>query len=409
MSVSKSVSNALANARSLTNADLWDACRKFSPQFASYTSKATKELFTERGFESLQLSNANIINEFFLTSIRIFLNVVNIAHVKDPLRDAGFGEEFENAYGGIMQRMAVHSIKPISPKFKGLVDGKSVDPWVVRKPTISERFWKANFDFQNLLTMQHFNIKQIFISEYGVSELLVGILEQLENSYKVQQYENKLEALNAYINSTSHPLQETQVYTTTYTTGTETELKNFYLTVKNILSLFDITPQSSAFNSMRFNTTQDKSRLKMLVRPGIINSMSIEVLSSAFNPSEYNLGIDVIQVDNFGGLKPFKEPEFTTPLYEVYDTFGTCIGYAETENAQEVTVEENAVFWKDPNADIISVIADKGVVFTSMQNPVQVNPIFNPAGLYTNYWMSSPNNTYGCDSLYNLVVIKKSA
>lgn len=408
---SKSVSLAINNLKGIDNVTMWNKARSYSPQFASYTSEATKELFTERGFEALSNSNlqsVNLINEFFLISMRISLQIVNIAQARDPLTDFDFGERFENLYGGLMQRMAVNAIKPISPKFKKLVDGQSVDPFVVRKPTINERFWQENYNFQNLMTMQEFNVKTIFISEFGVSEFMAGIMLQLQNSFIKQGYLNKLEALNAYINSTKYPMQESQKFEVEFTTGTSEELKNLYLTFKNIVSLMEITPSSSAFNSMGFDTVQEKGRLRMLVRAGILNSMSIDVLASAFNMDQYNLGIEVLGVDNFGGLKPFKDAEFTTPLYEVYDSFGTMVGYTETEGGTSVTVQEDQAFYQDPNANVLAVIADKGVVFESMQNGVVVQPIYNPAGLYTNYWMSSPNNTFGCDSLYNLVTVSKA-
>lgn len=404
-----SVSLAINNLKGIDNITMWNKARSYSPQFASHTSEATKELFTERGFESLKVSDINAINEFFLISMRISLQIVNIAQARDPLSDFDFGEKFDNMYGGLMQRMAVHAIKPISPKFKGLVNGKSVDPFVVRKPTVEERFWKQNFDFQNLVTMQDFNIKTIFISEFGVSEFMTGIMSQLQNSLTKQEYLNKLEALNAYINSTKYPLQDSQKFEVSFTTGTSEELKNLYLTFKNIISLMEITPSSSAFNSMGFDTTQEKGRLRMLVRASILNSMSIDVLASAFNMDQFNLGIEVLGVDNFGGLKPFKDAEFTIPLYEVYDSFGSMIGYTENQGGKDVTVEEDKAFFKDPNENVLAVIADKGVIFESRQNGVVVQPIYNPAGLYTNYWMSSPNNTFGCDSLYNLVVVKKAS
>ena len=166
------------------------------------------------------------------------------------------------------------------------------------------------------------------------------------------------------------------------------------------------TPATGAFNQAGFVTTQDKDRLKILVRPTIANAIS--AIMKLNNADDMGLPIDVIKVPDFGGLEAYKEAEYTTKLYPVYDELGTIIGYNEVADQTEVTVEENKVFWKDPNENILAIIADKGVVFTTTQNPYTVEPIRNPRGLYTNYWASSVNNGVLFDTYYNFVTIENT-
>lgn len=394
----------------ITNVELWNAIRAKFPTFASHTAEATKNTFTEAGYDALKQLPENPLNEFWGLLLRVFLQQVNISHAKDTLEEKGFGEYYDNPRGGFIQRMAVNSIKPISPAYKGLKDGDSPNPFVVRKPTVSERFFRQNFDYASLVTIpDDFQAKQIFISEFGFDEFMGGIMEGLRNGYTIQVYENKLEAINAAINSEEYPMQATQQYEVELSDDpTDAELTNLILTLKNIASAMDLAPQTSAFNAMKFASTQDKSRLKMLVRPGLMNAIGVRTLTGAFNPEQLSLPFDAIEVPNFGGLKPFKEAAFTTPLYEVYNDLGEVIGYAETEGATVPTVETDNVFWQDPNADVIAIIADKGVIFNSMQNGYEVEPIRNPRGRYTNYWASSPNNTVAYDPLYNLVTVSRA-
>lgn len=395
----------------ITNADLWNAVRAKYPTFASHTAKATKEMFTEAGFEALKQLPDNPLNDFWGLLIRVYLQQVNVSHAKDNLESKGFGEFYDNPNGGFIQRMAVRSIKPISPAYKGLKDGDSPNPFVVRKPKVEERFFRQNFDYASLITIpDDFQAKQIFVSEYGFDAFISGVMEGLRNGYVIQKYENKLEVLNKALNSATYPLQETQQFETDMSADpTAEELTAFILLVKNIVSAIDMAPQSSAYNAAAFEDTQDTSRLKMLVRPGIKNAIGVKTLTGAFNPDQLSLPIDIIEVPNFGGLRPFKEKTFTTPLYEVYNDLGEVIGYAETEGATTVTVETDAVHWQDPNEDVIAIIADKGAVFESMQNGYEVEPIRNPRGRYTNYWASSPNNTIAFDPLYTFITISKPA
>lgn len=394
----------------LSNVDLWNGIRAAFPNFANHTSVGTKALFTEAGFEQLKNFSLETLNEFWDLSMRVFLQTVNIAQARDPLNEQDFGEVYEQARGGYIQRLAITPMKPISPKYKGLENGKSVDPFVVRKPKIDERFFKQNFDYQHLITIpDEFQFKQIFISEFGMSETMAGLFLQMENAYKVQKYVNKLEAINEGINSTSHPLQGSQIVTTSLSESpTESELVNLILTIKNVISAMTVGASTSAFNSLRFQTLQARDRLRILVRPQFKNELSVIVARNSYNADTLNLPIPIVEVENFGGLQPYKEAAFTTPLYEVYDSFGAVIGFTEVQGGKAVTVAEHDVFWKDPNADVIAIIADKGWLFESIQNPYRVEPIRNPAGLYQNYWASAPNNAILIDALYNVVVVKRA-
>lgn len=401
-----------ALARAITNADLWDSLRGIYPNFSSHTSKATAELFTARGYENIAKYDASVLNDFFNLSIRVWLNIINISHAEDKLASADFGEYYDQPWGGYIQRMAIESVRPISPSYNGLQNGDSPDPFVVRKPVTKERFWLQNFDYQSMITApDEFRRKQIFVSEYGMSEFMAGIMEGLQNGYTLQVYTNKLEAINSALNSTTNPLQDSQKWEVSFANAnapTSGELQAFTISVKNAIEALTIAPQTSAFNAYKFGSTQDKSRLRLLVRQGYKAPLSVEVLANAFNKGELDLDVPIIVVPDFGGMQPYLEEGLTTPLYPVYDDLGTTIGYNTTANQSSVTVETDNVFWKDPNKNTYAILADKGVIFECSQNPYTVEPIRNPRGLYTNFWASSPNNTIAYDPAYNMIVFQNS-
>lgn len=399
--------------RAITNSDLWDSIRAYFPSFASHTSKATNEMFTERGFEAMKATDPDTLNDFFKLSIRVWLQLVNTSRAIDPLDEADMGEYYDNPYGGFIQRMSINSVKPISPAYKGLSDGDSPDPFVVRKPSVAERFFVQNFDYASLITMpDEFQRKQIFVSEFGMSEFMAGTMLALQNGYTIQKYENKLAALNAAINSTTYPLQNTQVATVTfadYSAPTQAELQDFVMLVKKLVTAVTMGPQTSAFNAMKFADVQSKDRLRMLVRPGLMEAISTILTPWAYHDSDLAIPVPTVTVTDFGGLVPYKEAAHTTQLYPVYDSLGTMIGYTSTSGGSSVEVNLGSEFNKDPNSDVIAVLADKGLIFESRQNGYTVEPMRNPRGLYTNYWASSPNNTVAVDPLYTMIVIKKSA
>jgi hypothetical protein len=392
---------------SMTNATLWDELRSKYPSFASHTSKGTSDMFTEKGWEAMNMKDRAALDEFFNLSIRTALIAVNISHAKDNLEEKGFGEYFDAPFGGIVQKIATTSVKPVSPAYRNYKNGDTVDPFKVRLPEVSDRCFKQNFDYQSWITMpDDFTRKTIFISEFGMSDFMSGIMEGLENGYKIQKYENKLEAISKALNSTAYPLQDTQKFTVKQagTEMTQDELIQLILAVKNIISAMDLAPQTDAYNALKFNSTQELGRLKLLIRPGYKNQIETLVLANAYNQDKLTLPIDVIEVPNFGGIEYYSDKAHTSKLYPHYDANGAQDGYTKTEGGDLYT---GTVYTNDPNEAVIGIIADKGLVFECRQNPYTVEPIRNPRGMYTNYWCNCPGGTVAVDPIYNMVTISK--
>ena len=392
----------------LTNAQYWDILRDKFPAFRESTSKATADMFTERGFEAVKnMDGGRILNDFFKLSLQVTLGKIDVAKVKDKLSESGFGEEVLNPNGGYIQRIAIEQVNQISPGYLNLVNGQSVDPFIVRKPTTIERFFTQNAEFQNLITIpDSVMMKNMFVSDNGMDDYISGMMAQLEASYRKFLYFLKLEAISAGINSTDFPLKDSQKIPVEYAGDDTTidQLATFVLKIKNIISLMDASPSTGAFNQRGFETSQDVNRLKLLVRVGFRNLVSVKLRSNTYNPDNMNLPVDIIEVNNFGGLQAFKDAEYTIPLFEVYDKAGAEIGYSEVADSTKVTVENKDVFWKDPNVGVVAILADKDLVFTGQQGNYSVEGIRNPYGLYTNFFASAPRGTVAYDSLYNVVV-----
>ena len=426
----------------LTNIQLWNFIRDRYPNFASQTSKGTADLFTARGFDQLAQFDSSILNDFFSLSLRVFLQKIDVADVKDLLSDQDFGESYDTPYGGYVQRLSINSVKPISPGYKGLKDGDSPDPFVVRKPETNERFWTQNFDYASLITTPDTALyKNMFIAEDGMSRYLGGIMKALQNGYTLQKYTNKLEALNAGIHSVAFPLKDTQQYEAADLTSSENIIA-FIKLVRDIVSAMVFNPATAAFNSYGFESTQEKDRLRLLVKPELMNQ--IATISRLNSPEDMSLPIKIVQVNNFGGLTPVltkgdkyakgtirtdssASPTYTTykaatvnssattigditvtSTVDIFDDLGTKVATAFVTSGTTYYIPTDVCKYNDPNEDLLAVIADKGYIFENIQNPYQVEPIRNPRGLYTNYWASSPNNGIVVDHLYNVVTIAKS-
>lgn len=406
---------ALSSITGVTNAAFWDLARKMSPTFASHTAKATADTFSEKGFESISATGLDTLNEYFELSLRVAFQLLTASRAKNPLEATGLLQIYDTPNGGYTQRIAVESIKPISPKFLNLSNGSSVDPFVVRKPKSSERFFPQNFQYQSLITIQDFQVKPIFVSEYGMGQYLAGIMQGLRNGYVVQEYENVLEALNAGINSATHPLQDTQKITMSSweDTPTEANLLEFIKSVKDVATAMETVSQTGAYNSAGFETVVDTNDLVLLTRAGLKTEIELGLEVGAFNPDRLTLPFEIHEVSDFGGLTPSYDvtaeggSTVSTQAYPVYNALGERTGWATTEGASVADLDDSDVYYVDENASVLAVLIQKGAIFENNQNPYVVRPIENPAGLYTNYWASRPNNSINFDYYYTCVVFTK--
>lgn len=425
---------AISSIAGVSNIDLWNLARKKDPTFRSHTSEGTTELFSERGFEAITRDGMSIINDWFLISLRVAFQMLNVADARNPLADTGLVEVYDTPNGGYVQRMAMNAIKPVSPKYRNLQNGDSVDPFVVRKPEISERFFAQNFDFQNFITHQDFQVKTIFISEFGMGQVLAGYMQGLQASYTKQEYYNTLECLNAGMNSATYPLQDSQVVRLSSWTDaapTVAELTEFIKIGKNIARHMRSVASTSEYNAAAFDDIARPEDYVMLVRPEIMTD--IETMNALNAPGSVSIPFEVHEVENFGGMRPVLPVEGDDPvdLQPIYDDLGVAVAYVDASvtvngaaklvngkwvvnvTSGSTTADTNDTYvdseieWIDPNAEVLAVIAQKGTIFENAQNPYTVEPIRNPMGMYDNYIANRPGTAIVFDYYRGLIVVAK--
>lgn len=418
----------------VANSEIFKLAQKYSPAFKSLTANVTAQNL-DAGWEANRTLDPTIVNEWFKLSMKMVLQKISVSEAKNPLENYGIVENYEDEFGNMAQRIAIGTMKPVEPKFHGLQDGQSVDHYIVRKPSLTERFFTQNFDFQNFFTLQDFQIKQILSSAYGMDNITAGIVAQMENSYTKQRYVNELEALSAGINSSNFPLKETQIVNLdSWTDGavTDAELLDFIDTVNDVVSGMTLVPSTGAYNAGSFDSAVNENDLVLLVRPEIKNAIKTHLMAGAFNKEDLTLPIDVKPVINFGGLIPYvldasKNKVYVQPIYNslgeqvaYVDASVTVNGYATFVNGKWVvnvtsggtTADTNQtvtdVEWEDVNENVLGIIIQKGAIFTTQQNGVQMIPTpVNARGIYTNYFFNVVNAGVHFDYFYNVVIIGK--
>ena len=403
----------------MNNAQYLVAVSKLAPELGKSLSAIGNDIFTEKGFERVQNlpGTDDLITRFYEVAMLVGLQKVDHAKFSDPMVEAGLVESYQMSYGAYMQRNRVKRIKNVNPAFlgadgKGLKNGDSIDPYVVRKPEIVQDYYgDPNAFYQNYFSLQDFDLKLGWISENGVDDVVSAIFEMVDLDRIDVRFALYFKVLNGALHSSETPLTDSQkLELTSWTDGapTDAEVRELIELVKNIEESFKLTPTVEQFNAGGFPNKCAFSDLVMLVRSGIKSKIE-SVMAYVYGPEYLQFPIRLHPVANFGGLKYYASDDtsHTTELKPVYDSNGVYTGYYSADGTTTDAVLETECDVVDPNADILAVIAEKGVIFRLEQNPLKVRSIFNPRGEYQNTFFNETGNGIYYNYTKNLITISK--
>lgn len=430
----------MANYATLTkmsNADFLEAVAGRAPQFKELAAKKSEEVFSEKGFEALShiySANGDPVTDFYQVAMLVGLQHVDMVDFSNPLDEMGIIERFKMDYGAYCQRSRVRRIKNVSPAWIGLKDGDSPDQFEVRKPVIDQDYWTLNWSYQNFCSLQDFDLKQGWLSANGIGEITAAVFNMIGLDRVETEYAKFFEVLSGAINSTDHPLQNTQIMELSSNLSSESGVRSFIKFIKNVARSISAVPSTDLFNAAKYpNGNEAKNRMVILVREGVLSAIE-DVLGYAFNPEKLNLPFEIHEVPNFGGLTMYDAATGETALQPVYDKNGVVVGGVDalvtvnsyaTKRASDgrylvsVTtggatadttfpeLERGEVIELDKTNDkVIAVCLEKGVIFELIQNEMVSEPARNARGMYLNTWFNQPNNGIGYNHEKNLIVFK---
>lgn len=450
------MASKFSKLKNVSNEEYYNEVIKNSPKFRSYTAAGTQGRLTQAGVEALdQIPEAK--SDFFATLLRVVWQKLDTARAENDFEKTGVMENWEVPRGEYTQRMSVNAVMPISPQYRGLVNGGTTDPFLIWKPTVNERFFPLNYDYQALTTIQNIDFKRILLEDGQTGALMAGLMQGIDTGRVIQENVLTKYALNQGLNSTIHPLSATQSYSIESITSndiasyTNDQLVDLIVALGDIFSgMFAVdNPATGMYNALGFKTRVESDQYVMFMRTGLKNRINKITRAGTYNPEYLNLEIDnrIYDINDFGGLVPYTDETHTTQLYPVFNMLGGETGYYITaDNATSVgdtltlkqatsngvtetigyqiakagieassianVVSEGNIApdaWVDPNANVLAVILQKGVLGINRQNGFTVEPAYSQPGMYTSYWANSPNNGIYFDYQYNVIVIKTAA
>ena len=384
----------------LTNQEIFKLCSS-APSFNNFTSKVTKEIFTENGFEELKEQDKDILADFFGLSVRVYLQKITNQRPHIPALYKKVVEEYANPFGGIAQRISMLMPKPTDPKYRKLVNGGSIDPFKIRIPKVEQRFYKQNFDFANYRTLQDIELRKIFLSEYGIADFVNKLRESFDDSYYIQKFLTLKELINGAIHTENFPLKDTQIIELPRIdeNATNSDMSNFIQQINNIADVMDTTVMSGEFNAKGYEHGLYKNEYVLLIRANVFNKIKTTLMATTYHTQNLNFDFEVEKVNNFGGIT--YEDKNGTPLLPIYDDDGAVIGYNASGTGEPLPKTD--IVEVDPNEHIQAMLVQKGAFFTSEQQAYSIKSIYNPAGEYLNIFANQPNASFNYDATYDII------
>lgn len=433
----------------LTNLEILKLASAEAPELKRLLSRNAMDIFTEAGYEAfsnLPGGRDKYLNAMMMVSRQY---VTPVAY-KDALKNIGIIERFGKGYGAYIQDNRMGKLPNENPygfgkDGQGFKNGDWFNENTVRKPLITQDYYGVNKNYSNHFSWQQFNVKLDWLNaESGLDTLMGQAHAMMMLDYTETEYAWFFEAFSGAINSTSHPLRDSQkLVVPSWGSGaggdvTLAEAGKFVKIVKDVFDGAENVPSVSLYNAADFPSTFNPSDMVLLVRTGYKSTMD-EILAPVYHDGKYGLPVEIKSVPNFGGLIPADaEGNELQPVYThaiIYNGVsygeGSVIGYVDasvtvndyakltgtqwTVNVTSGSTTADTTFavgqqppkWNDPNEDVIAVLAQRGVIFEMIAEDLVVESKHVIGGRYDQTYVTQFNNGINYRYTRNLVTISK--
>ena len=185
---------------------------------------------------------------------------------------------------------------------KGYVyDKNATNPFGVSINSVKVLYASINYEMQYKVTIYDALLRRAALNEYGFMNLVDAILRSMTTAKNVDEYFATLRMLNnpeIFGNSTG--AKGSKAFGVVAVNSTDTaKVRAEKITAQIVDDYTAMELPKDTMNAMGVLTASDKSRLVLIVRRDILNSINLDYLTGVFNLSKVELLSRIIQVDSF--------------------------------------------------------------------------------------------------------------
>lgn len=341
-----------------------------------YISQATTLLNTA-GVEQ-------VYNEMMIRISRTIFSTRNYTpHFKGLYKD-------DLAWGGILSKVSMaDKDAPFADKaYHDIVDGQSVDQYVINKPDILQMRFYGSAEYQDVVTIHRLQVKNALLNENEMAGLMNLIANEMNNKWtqwredmarglvanfigaKVQANNGVFHLLteyNALTGQTANPLTKADIFK-------KENVKPFFEWVKSRINTLSrqMTERSGKFQftvkNKKINRHTPYDKQKLYLGADYLDIIDATVLTEAY----HNTGLKYADVEGVSYWQAFDTPDQINVTPNLINADGEYVD----GTAEEVT-------------NIFGVIFDEDAMGIHVVENILSNTVLNSRGLYFNQWLTS--------------------
>lgn len=158
------------------------------------------------------LSSATNTENFVNTLCqRIGRTIYHYRAYRNKLR--GIILENDMEWGAILQKIDMELPAAVNDDAYDLIDGQSIDPWIIAKPSVSQKLFVGRNPYMFKITISRKTLKEAFLSESAMGSFISFVFGKIRNMIEVSYEELARTALVSAIAETSGSTREVKLLT----------------------------------------------------------------------------------------------------------------------------------------------------------------------------------------------------
>lgn len=297
--------------------------------------------------------------EAFLNTLaqRIGRTILRFREYRNKLGDMVLND-FE--YGAILQKIKVNMPEAELDESYDLIDGNTVDPYVIAKPSVDQKLFVTRTPYQFHITIQRVHLKEAFLSPEAMGSFIGVVFGEVRNAIEVS-LENLgritlATAIAEYSTSREIPLVtdfNTEYNPTPALTPAEALHNEEFLryAIMRMTTLVDaIQDMSELYNDGSLQTFTPREDVRIKVLSEFQRRIESNVLYSAFNERFVDIPEGYTKLNFWQAAQSPFDVEITRPSDSTATTVNNVVAILHDRDAMGVYKIEEEVATSDLNA-----------------------------------------------------------
>lgn len=327
------------------------------------------------------LSSSDNTEAFLNTLVqRIGRTIVRYRAYSNKLNDMILGDM---EYGMILQKLNPSVGDAEADQMYSLEDGKSIDHYIVKKPTVNQKLFVERNPYQFHITIQLKTLKEAFLSEQAMSTFVAAVFGKVRNKLEMS----------------AENLARVCLATGAVETKAEQQIK--LLTEYNATAATGLTAQTALIDDafLRFAIGRIKD---VIVGMGEMSTLYNDGSVETFTPSEY-MRVKVLAKFEHALETSVQYAAFHDQYVKIPHAYKTLAFWQGAQTPDKIMIKRPSDKADTTLNNVMAIIHDKDALgLYQLDETVLTTPI-NAAGAYYNTYYHNLRN-YLVDTSENIVV-----